>query len=494
MRYHSTMRQQPSLISRLLALAVAGLMTMQTVGAQGLPELGDAASNELSLATEKKIGQQIMNEIRRMDPSYLDDPDVESYLNQIGGRLASASSDPGIGFVFFAVNDHTINAFAMPGGFIGVHTGLILAAQSESELAGVLAHEVSHVTQRHIARQVFRGKQLSIASMLGAALALLAARSNSQVAMAGVVASEAGAVSAQLAFTRDFEREADRSGFETLGKAGFDVRGMGQFFGRLQKAGQLYESSAPVYLRTHPLSGERMSDMQNREHGVAYKQVPDSIDFHLVRARLRAMQGVPVEAVKQAQTTLQEKKFANEAAAHYGLAVALFRSRDWAGAERELQAVRKLRVMSPMVERLHAEVRMKQGDAAGGLALYREGMARYPINQAMRYGYGDALLASKRYDESLRFAESQLQNYPQDIRLHKMRAESYAALGKKAQQHRAFAEVYAIQGQTQPAVEQLELAQKAGDANFYEQSTIDARLRELKKQLAEEMKEKGKWR
>lgn len=489
MRYHSTMRHR---LRRVTALLLAGLLALPQLHANELPELGDAASNDLSLANEKKIGQQIMHEIRWRDPSYLDDPDVEGYLNQIGGRLASFSADPGIGFYFFPVNDLSINAFAMPGGFIGVNTGLLLAAQTESELAGVLAHEISHVTQRHIARQVFRQKQLSMGTMLAMAVALLAARSNSQVATAAVVSAEASAVTAQLAFSRDFEREADRAGFETLKNAGYDVRGMSNFFERLQRAGRVYDNSAPVYMRTHPVTGERISDMQNREQGIAYRQVPDSIDFQLVRARLRAMQGTQAEAVKDFQALLHDKKYASEAAAHYGLAVALSRTKDWAGAERELLAMKKLKVASPMLERMLAEARLGQGDIQGGLALYRDAMVHYPLTYALAYGYGDALLASHRYDESLRFAESRLSSYPQDVRLYKLQAESYAALGRRALQHRSLAEVYALQGQTGAAVEQLQLAQRAGDANFFELSAIDARLRELKQRQLEEMKEKRK--
>ena len=156
------MRFFQRLITGMLALCLAAT----PLRADDLPELGDVASNDLSLSTEKRIGQQIMHEIRWRDPSYLDDPDVEAYLNQIGGRLTAASNDPGMGFYFFPINDPSINAFAMPGGYIGVHTGLILSAQSESELAGVLAHEISHVTQRHIARQVFQSSKLNMASML----------------------------------------------------------------------------------------------------------------------------------------------------------------------------------------------------------------------------------------------------------------------------------------------------------------------------------------
>ena len=486
LRYHSTMHLTQRLVAGLLICSIM----LSPLRADELPELGDVASNELSLSAEKKIGQQIMHEIRWREPAYLDDADVEAYLNQIGGRLAAVSNDPGMGFYFFPINDSSINAFAMPGGYIGVHTGLIVSAETESELAGVLAHEISHVTQRHIARQVFQSKQMGMASMLAMGLALLAARSNSQVAGAAIATSQAGAISAQLAFSRDFERESDRMGFDILRKSGFDVRGMSVFFARLQRSVRLYENNATAYLRTHPLTGERLTDMQNREQAVSYRQVPDSIDFQLVRAKLRAMQGIPREAIKDFETLLREKKYSSEAAIHYGLAYALFRARDWSGAERELQAARKTRVSAAMLERLLAETRLAQGDVSGALTIYRDAMVRFPLNQGLLYGYAAALLSAQRFAESLRFVETQLSNYPDDVRLHKMQAESYAGLGRKAQQHRALAEVFALQGQTAGAIEQLQLAQSAGDANFYELSAIDARLREMKRRRLEEIKEK----
>ncbi len=475
---------------RLIAGVLALSLVAPLLRADDLPELGDVASNDLSLATEKKIGLQIMHEIRWRDPSYLDDPDVESYLNQLGGRLTAVSNDPGIGFYFFPINDPSVNAFAMPGGYIGVHTGLILSAQSESELAGVMSHEISHVTQRHISRQVFQSSKLSMASMLAMGLALLAARSNGQVAGAAIAGAQAGAISAQLAFSRDFEREADRMGFETLRKAGFDVRGMAEFFERLQKSVRLYENNATAYLRTHPLTGERLSDMQNREQGVSYRQITDSQEFLLVRAKLRAMQGTAGEAVRDFEGLLRDKKFVSEGATRFGLAVALTRKRDWLAAEQELLAARKLKVTTAILEHQLAEVKLAQGETLAALALYREAMVRYPLNQALTYGYGQALIMLKRYGEALKFTELQLQSYPQDVRLHKMRAESYAGLGRGAQQHQALAEVFFLQGQTAGAIEQLQLAQRAGDANFYEQSVIDARLRELRKRLLDEQKEK----
>ena len=481
------------LSQRLIAAFLACTLALQPVVADELPELGDAASNDLSLSTEKKIGQQIMHEIRWREPSYLDDADVEAYLNQLGGRLAAVSNDPGFGFYFFPINDLNINAFAMPGGFIGVHTGLIVSAQTESELAGVLGHEISHVTQRHIARQVFQSKQIGMASMVAMALALLAARSSGQMAGAAIATTQAGAISAQLAFSRDFEREADRQGFDILRKAGFDVRGMGVFFERLQKSVRLYENNATAYLRTHPLTGERLTDIQNREQAVPYRQVADSVDFQLVRAKVRAMQGVPGDAVKDMEKLLRERKFASEAAIRYGLAFALYRNRDWAGAEREIESIRRLKVSAPMLEHLRADVRVAQGDVAGGLTIYRDAMVRFPLNLGLLYGYGGALTGAGRFEEARRFSETQLGSYPDDIRLHRMRAESYAGLGRQSMKHRALAEVFSLQGQTAGAVEQLQQAQKAGDANFFEASSIEARLREMKQRLNDELKEKRSW-
>jgi len=475
---------------RLIALLLAGLLAGQPIFADDLPELGDVASGELSLQAEKKVGQQIMHEIRWREPAYLDDPDVESYLNQLGNRLAAVSADPSFGFQFFPINDPSINAFAMPGGFIGVHTGLLLATQSESELAGVLAHEISHVTQRHLARQVFQSKQVGIASLVAMALALLAARSSGQIAGAAMATTQAGLISSQLAFSRDFEREADRLGFDTLRKAGFDVRGMAAFFERLQKAGRLYENSAMAYLRTHPLSGERMTDMQNRELEVPYRQHPDSADFQLVRARIRAMQGRPEDAVADFKTLLREGKFTSEAAAHYGLAYAHYRHADWPAAAREVEAARRAKVVSPLLEHLRADIRLEQGDHLGGLALYREAMQRFPLNLALVYGYAGALLKARQYADAARFIDEQLRDYSSDVRLYKLRAEAFAGLGRLSLEHQSLAEVFALQGQTASAVEQLQMAQRAGDANFYEGSAIDARLRELKSRLAEEMKER----
>jgi predicted Zn-dependent protease len=492
--YHGAMNQRFSLFSLAFLLLVlvlvscaSGMACAQVVDGD-LPELGDAAGAMLSMQAEKRIGQEIMNEIRMREPTYLDDPEIEAYLNQLGNRLAAASPDPGLGFYFFPLNDPMINAFAMFGGYIGVNSGLILAVQNESELAGVLAHEISHITQRHLARGIARQKQISGASLLAMAVAILAARSNADVAGAAMAGASAGAIQAQLGFSRDFEREADRAGFQILEKAGFDVRSMSAFFARLQRATRLYENNAPAYLRTHPLNVERIADMQNREQGRPYRQVPDSPDFQFVRARLQAMRGTPTEAVAYFRTLLSEQKTLNVAATQYGLAVALARQKDWRAAEEALAGVRQ-KVASPMVERLYAEARMKRGDLVGGLAALRAALNHYPSSAALIYAYGEALLENRHLEEADRFFDQSVRKNSADARLYKLQAKLYAIRGKGGLQHKAQAEAYALEGQLAAAIEQLEMAQKTGGNDFYTNSAIEARLRQLKLKQQEEARQ-----
>jgi predicted Zn-dependent protease len=326
--------------------------------------------------------------------------------------------------------------------------------------------------------------------MITMAVGILAARSNSQVTGAAIASAQAGAIQSQLAYSRDFEREADRVGYQTLEKSGLDVRGMGDFFERLQKAGRLYENNAPVYLRSHPMTVERISDMQNRAQGAPYRQVVDSVDFHLVRARVRAQTGSAREAVSEFQTQLREQKYSSEAAVRYGLGYALLRAKDATGAQREMNALKALKVSSSMVSGLAAEIRVAAGDLPGAQAIYRDALQRFPQSTAVVYGYTDALHAGEQYDLAMKFIDSQLQLYSTDFKLHGLQAKTYAALGKRLQQHRAQAEFHFLQGQLGEAIEQLLLAQRAGDGNFYEQSAVDARLRELRKQQLEEEKQK----
>ena len=499
-----------------LAIAVLSALLSGSVVAFELPDLGHASRTTISPRQERELGLRIMSQIRA-DPSYLDDAEVAGYLTSLGSKLilGSREAHPDQEFEFFAVQDASINAFALPGGFMGFNTGLIITAQSESELAGVMAHEIAHVTQKHLARMIAGQKYSMLTSLAGAALAILAARTNPQAGQAVLVASQARQIQSQLDFTREHEKEADRIGLNILVSAGLDPNGMSAFFERLQRAGRFHENGAPSYLRTHPITYERIADIENRTHDMPYRQVPDSLDFQLVRAKLRASLDNPGDAVERFESVLRDKRYTNEAVERYGLINALLRNRDYSRAEKELAQLyedlqsgaldeklqnhdlgktirieRKTGPSSPMIDTLAARVKLATGQVIEALEIYQAALQIYPQYRALIYDYADALIRNGKPDAAVNFINRQLQYTPNDTRLFALQARGYEALGDAMSQHRSQAEVYTRQGNYSGAIEQLQIALKAGDGDFYKMSSIEARLRELRVMDAEHKKDK----
>jgi len=471
---------------------IAVLFAASHAAAQSLPDLGDVAQSEFSPLQERRLGERIMREIRA-DRSFNDDAEATDYITTLGERLVARSPDSRQSFDFFLIQDNQINAFALPGGFIGVNTGLLLSAQSESEVASVLAHEIAHVTQRHIARMIAGQKASQLTSLAALAIAILAARSSSQAAEAAAAFGTATAIQTQLNFTREHEREADRVGVQILQEAGFDPHAMASFFERLQRATRVYEGGAPSYLRTHPLTFERIADVQNRVENLPYRQIPDSLGFQLVRAKLRAESQPPYEAMAWFQQSLAERKFLSEIASRYGLALSMLRGGDHAKAAKELAAARKLAPEpSPVLETLDCRIRAASRQTEKAFACYREALKTYPNYRALTYDYANALLENGRAGEALKLVEARLQVYTEDYKLYLLQARSYAMLNRRLAQHRAQGEAYARMGNIPAAVEQLQIAVKTGDGDFYQLSATEARLRELRRLNDELRKEAGK--
>ena len=480
--YHSTMRA-------LHILAVL-LFTMPAVLAQGLPELGEAAQSALTPGQERQLGQSIMKEARA-DPDYYDDAEVTDYITRVGNRLAARGGDSRQAFEFFMMRDPQINAFALPGGHIGVHTGLIVAAQSESEMAGVLGHEIAHVMQRHIARMVSNDQKNQWVSLAAFAIAILAARSNSQVSQAAMAAGPALAIQKQLDFSRAFEREADRVGFQMLEKAGFDPHGMELFFGRLQNATRLYDGGAPSYLRTHPVTYERISDMQGRSANLPYRQVADPVDFHLIRAKLKAELEPARESVAYFRGLIAEKRYLSEAGARYGLTAALLRLPDVAGARNAYAELKTVLKQHPMVDLLGCRIKLAGGEV-DALICFRDALQANPSHRALAYEFAEALLRHRNPDEALKMVEARLATSVGDYRLYQYQSRAYASLNQRLAHHRAQAEAYVNLGNMSAAIEQLQLGLKAGDGDYYQLSAAEARLRQLRRQDAEERKDSGR--
>ena len=477
-----------SLASCLLLALGAGF-----AGADNLPDLGDASAVDVPPALERLVGESQMNEIRLREPRFLDDAELRFYLQTLANRLVAAGDVGGVEVQLFALDDPAINAFAMFGGYIGVNTGLITAAQSESEVAGVLAHEIAHVSQRHLARQVAAQKQVALGSMLAIAVAIFAARSNADVANAALATSQAAGIQAQLGFTRDHEREADRIGFEMMQRSGLDSRAMVSFFHRLQRAGRVYESNAPAYLRTHPLTLDRITDLEHRVAQAApYAQRRGGTsDFALIQAKLLAMRGPTTDALDAARDRYAKVADSAEdrAVASYGLAVALMRSQQFDEAARVIDDADP---QSPLVQRLAAEIAAARGRQGEAEQRYRQALAQHDERPALWYGLADLLLAAGQHEVARDLLDRRLRKASDDADAYARLARAYAGLGRIASRHRAQAEAYQLRGQTLAAIDQLELAQRAGTSDFVEQSMIDARLRELKRRQADRTPEARK--
>ncbi|MES2406058.1 MAG: M48 family metalloprotease [Pseudomonadota bacterium] len=446
--------------------------------ASELPDLSDVSQGAFSPHDEARVGSEIMRDIRA-EPTYYDDPELTDYLNDLGYRLVAASPGNRISFQFFVLRDHTLNAFALPGGFIGVHTGLIEAAQNESELAGVLGHEITHVTQHHLARMIENQNQGIIPSLAALAVAILAARSNPQVATAAIATVQATTIQKQLNFSRDNEREADRIGMQIMRNAGFDPRAMATFFEHLQKNNRLYENNAPAYLLTHPLTSERIADMQNRAATMPVKQIADSLAFQLIRARLLAREGHPEAAVKRFSEAIRDTRYSSLTAERFGLAVALLRARQFDRAELELNKLNQSGVSSPLIAMLGARIKEEAGDLKTALVRYQAGRAGFPGYRPLLYADANALLQAGKADAALTLVSSHLTLYADDYRLYALQSRAYAMQGKDFLHHYAQAEAYVRQGNLDAAIEQLKLALLSKDGDFYQMSIAEARVKEL---------------
>ena len=486
---------------------MAGLLVLtlgwQSAWAQpsSAPSLGPASSSDLSPALERRLGEAIMVEGRR-DPEYIKDPDLSQYLNSMGKRLASFAPGGAPDIEVFGVRDPVINAFAMPGGYIGVHTGLIVTSGAEAELAGVLAHEIAHVTQRHIARGLTQQQQsghLAIATIAAAILAGLAP-GGGQAAMGIAAFGQAAAIAQQLGFSRDAEQEADRTGFEMLRKAGYDPNGMAVMFGRLMQASSLNEGrGGGVYVSTHPLSISRMTDMQNRIRQLPLAQYQASDEFWFVRAKARVLQAVDPRALVQVVEQLQEEVRVNskasatagggaakQAAAWYGLSLAAAVRKDLKTAVNALEQAQALMTNSPYLDLQRIDLDLTRKQVAQALTAAQAAQKRWPDRRAFALKVAECLQLQAKDKDAIAYLQEQIKRWPKvEPDLYKMLGTSHDRLNEPVLARQAMASYYEQLGALSASVAQLQQA-RALSQDFYVQSQIDVRIRALTAKIAED--------
>lgn len=467
------------------------LFAFLNVYGSGLPEIGLSADQVFSPAEEQEIGQQFLRQLRQQ-VKIIDDPEIENYFNSIGYQLAANSENPAQPFTFFVVKAQDINAFAAPGGFVGVHSGLILQTRDESELASVLSHEIAHVTQRHIARKVEEGGKISLISVAAIIAAVLAGARNAELGQAGLAAIMAGNVQMQIDFTRAHEREADRVGIETLSKSGFNPLSMPSFFERLQAENRFYEGNIPEFLRTHPVTTDRIAEAKDRAEKIAKQETwhKDSQEYALMKAKVLVESSDDLEGLmKQLEKSLETGKFRDERAVHYGIvqaALALKQPEKVTSHLKWLQENDKDRVIYRHVAIQLASLQKNQEKA---LELAEKALKIYPKDMLISTRYAQLLLDEKRPEEAVAVLKGLTSNRPDFYRLL---AQAYQDAQQMGESHLAMGESYYLNGQTGLAVEQLKQALRLKNLSFYLASRLESRVKQWEAELHDSKKEHEK--
>jgi predicted Zn-dependent protease len=480
-------RVRPLALTLLCLVSVPAAAQGQKSSQDSLPEMGTAAQAALSLEEENQIGRMVMRNLRE-NGMVLDDPEVHEYIQALGLRLSSLAQDGNRDFNFFVVRDPAINAFALPGGFIGIHSGLWLETRNESELAGVLGHEVAHVTQRHIARSIEARSRVNLMSTAAVLAAILvgAAGGSSDATMGAITAAQNMAAQAGINFTRENEYEADRIGIGVLAAAGFDPNAMPAFFDTMFRRTQLGPDRVPELLRTHPVTSNRIAESKDR--ALQYPPVTprDSLSYALMKERVRvllmARTGDPREYYKAIGNNEADLSLAQV----YGRGLAHLYSNDAATA---VATFTRLRQQYPEIMAFHTalgQAQLSAGQTQEALETLERARALAPRNVPVTVRYGEALMQAGRPKRAHEVLLDLFNNTPptqEQIRLTAMAAN---AAGDVADAYSYMAEYHLMGGDLMLAINQLELALSVPHITDQQRAKYLARLKEIREWMPRE--------
>jgi beta-barrel assembly-enhancing protease len=456
----------------------------QTTSAE-LPDIGTPASTTLSLIDEYKIGLMIVRQLREAG-QVVEDPEINEYLQSLGMRLASQAHEGAHRFTFFAVRDAGINAFALPGGFIGVNAGLVTETKSEAELAGVLAHEIAHVTQRHVARSLQNAGRANLASMAAILAAVLIGATTGMPsdALLGTMSAAQGlAAQSQINFTRAHESEADRVGIGILSSAGFDPVAMPEFFGTMQQRSGGAGRNIPELLRTHPVTSQRIAETRDRASRMERPRTPDSTSYALVRERLRIETLSPESRPGDLYRTAQSADFPSTDGEQYGRALALLRGGSPGEAIPALESLRDRRPDVTLYHTALGQAQLAAGRTAASRATLENAMKLFPRNVPVTMRYAETLMRDGEAKRAHEVLLDLFNNVPPTAEQARFTAIAANAAGDVADSYYYMSEYHVISGDLTLAINQLRLAQAVPGINSVQRERYDARIRELQDYL-----------
>ncbi|WP_445772657.1 M48 family metalloprotease [Shewanella sp.] len=445
-----------------------------------LPDLGTAAVNTFSLEKESVYGDAYMRVIRSSAP-VLNDPVLTQYLSELGNKLVANATGVKTPFYFFLLRNDEINAFAFFGGHVGVHTGLFLNAENESELASVLAHEVTHVTQRHLARSLEAQQKSStatIAGMLGAILLTIAAP---QAGMAALATTQALSTQSKINYTRLHEKEADRIGMQILVDAGFDPNAAATFFGQLA-ARYRFSTTPPQMLLTHPLPESRITEARNRAAQYPKRIVPDSLNYQLAKARIQVRFSNYSDdgALSLFEQQLKKNNYTFEDAALYGKALALFRLEKFAQAEAIIDTLLKKDDNNLFYLDTKTDLLAQKKDYASAIALLEGQRKLKPTSQVINTNLAHIYVEADQASKAIPLLEELIFFDKQNMLPYQIMADAYRKLDNKALEYYSNAEIMALTANYQGAIDQLNYAYRYSEGQTLQLARIEARIRQFR--------------
>lgn len=442
-----------------------------------LPDIGDAGMSTLSPAQEKQLGLEFMRRAR-LSLDLLDDPIASQYIQQLADRLISHYRYTDQTMSLFIVNDPSINAFAGPGGYIGVHTGLIMTANTEAELASVIAHEIAHVVQRHLVRRFEASSKLGLPTLGAILAAILIGSSNPEASEAIMATAMASNAQQQLTYSRGNEQEADRIGLELLTKANFDPRAMPEFFEALQMKQRIGESSTPEYFRTHPLTTSRIADTRNRSEQYPRLAYTEDINFLLVKARIAAL-----DPRSLSQSTFAQRVNAGEITgdgARYFQTVMALKDNDIAAARQSIAQLIKADPLRVIYYYTAAEIELAAAQPQNAITQLETVLRLFPGNQPLTEIQARSLLLLNRPAAALQALRAILPQSDGSERIYQLYSQAADRSGERGEGYRALAESAYAHGDIRLAIDYYEQALKTDAISERERLAYQARLDALK--------------
>ena len=466
-------------------LIVAAAVTAGATDSVRLPDLGGTSTQVMSPQETESFPRRF-EQFMRANKLLVEDPLIREYFSDMGFRLVSYSDNADEPFQFFVLREPSINAFAAPAGVIALHSGLILLARDESEVAGVVAHEIAHVTQDHIVRGMENRQKVSLPTMLatlGLAIAAGASGADGDAAQAILMGGMSLAQQFQINHTRQAESEADRIGLALLARGGYDPQGMTRFFERLNMYSRAMGDGPPEFLRTHPLTVNRIAEARTRAEQLSGDASRDGTHFHFVQSRLRAMVADATSAEAWFRARLDGDSERPEAAMRYGLALTLLGARRLEAAREQVEQLLDTAPDRQLYRLLEAELLLAEGRVVDSLDVLESLYLQYPGNRLITTQYATTLMHERdgeRAARAARILRNHLRHHPNDVQMTELYARAADRAGDDIRAAEALAESYYMRGGIQEAIVQLERINKRENLDYYQRSRVSARLAQLR--------------